>query len=105
MKINTNYPFFNVVARSPFHIFEFQKSIIISENKIYKKKKIEKKSIIKLLVYIQIPINIFKDILIIIHVWAKGAPKKHNFITKMNYHTLHLPNLVLWYVMFYYWPC
>jgi hypothetical protein len=100
MKTYTNYPFLNVVARSTLHIFEFQMSIIISEI-FFIKKLFEKKVHNKVISLYSNSNQYIQGHLIIIHIWAKGTQKKHHYITKVSYHTLHLPNLVLWYVIFY----
>jgi hypothetical protein len=52
---------------------DFKKSIIINGKKIFIKNNLAKMFIIKLLVLIQVSINISKDILITIHIWAKGT--------------------------------
>jgi hypothetical protein len=51
--------------------------------------------IIKLLVYIQLSINKFLNILFTIYLWTRGTQQKNTIVTpKINYHTLHSPLLM-----------
>jgi hypothetical protein len=53
--------------------FWISKSPLLLMEKIFIKNNLAKMFIIKLLVLIQVSINISKDILITIHIWAKGT--------------------------------
>jgi hypothetical protein len=69
------HPFihFLMLQLDDHYIFWIWESPLLLMDKLFIKNKLAKTFIIKLLVSIEVPINISKDILITIHNWAKGT--------------------------------